>query len=387
MSAKEGNIMSEVQNIKFQLKLKYSIHSFRMKLNIVIFLGLFFSTRLLVAQIDFKPGFIIKTSNDTLYGEIDYRGDLLMSKVCRFKYSDNSIKEYYPNDIQAYKFIEGKYYVSKDINGKKWFLECLIKGMLNIYYMRDNEKDHYYLDKENVKLTEIPYDEGIKYIGYKQVHYKTTKHIGLLNYYTQDAPDFQSKIQSIKTPRHGNLIKLAEEYHNAVCKDEKCIIYEKVLPPITLELIIDLGLISRNYRSKEDIYAEYIRDNRNFYREIGLSFGMPRVNENMFFYIGYGFTEDLIDSSGVQYRDYRIPLIFTYQYPKYKLHPTFGYGFGFKKIGYDFAIINPLCLGLNYDLGKYTLRSNVNLDVLSLFIIPSRFWVSYDVSFGVGYKF
>jgi hypothetical protein len=201
-----------------------------MKTKRLIFFGLLVSTGFLHAQTDYRPGYIINSKGDTLYGEIDYRGDLLMSNICRFKAIDNTINEYSPKDIFAYRFVDSKYYESREINGKMVFLEYLIKGKVNIYYIHDDEGDHYYFDKEDVKLTELPYEKGIKYINNKQVFYETKTHIGILNYYMRDAPEVQSRITSIKEPDHRNLIKLAENYHKAICKGEQCIIYEKKQP-------------------------------------------------------------------------------------------------------------------------------------------------------------
>lgn len=85
--------------------------------------------------------------------------------------------------------------------------------------MRDEFGDHYYLDKGGIKMAEIPYDQGVKDVGNKKVFYESTKHIGFLKFYMSDAPKLQSKIQTIKKPEHQNLINLAEDYHNEVCKD------------------------------------------------------------------------------------------------------------------------------------------------------------------------
>ena len=74
----------------------------------------------------------------------------------------------------------------------------MIKGKINVYYMRDEIGDHYYLDKENVKLIEIPYEEGIKYVDDKQVFYESTRHIGLLNFYMQDAPENPGDFECIE---------------------------------------------------------------------------------------------------------------------------------------------------------------------------------------------
>ncbi|MFW5658286.1 MAG: hypothetical protein ACOCYF_02455, partial [Bacteroidota bacterium] len=77
-----------------------------MKLKGLILFGILLSTGVLHAQTDFRPGYIIQNAGDTVYGEIDYRGDLLMGRLCRFKEADNSIKDYSPYDIAAFRFID-----------------------------------------------------------------------------------------------------------------------------------------------------------------------------------------------------------------------------------------------------------------------------------------
>lgn len=79
-----------------------------MKLNRLILLGLLISTGLLKAQSDFRPGYIIQNSGDTLYGQIDYRGDLLMGSVCKFKGAVDTTQAYAPSDIMAYRFIDSE---------------------------------------------------------------------------------------------------------------------------------------------------------------------------------------------------------------------------------------------------------------------------------------
>ncbi|MDZ7636246.1 MAG: hypothetical protein U5L72_18130 [Bacteroidales bacterium] len=72
------------------------------------------------------------------------------------------------------------------------FLEYLINGKLNIYYYRDEKGEDYYLiGKEGFPLKVIPYlEEMRKTPDGINVLYKSTLHIGLLQYYTDDASDF-----------------------------------------------------------------------------------------------------------------------------------------------------------------------------------------------------
>jgi len=291
-----------------------------MKLNKLFLFVLILTTGMLNAQTDFRSGYIIYSTGDTLYGEIDYRGDLLMNRVCKFRDKESKITDYYPNDITAFRFIDSKYFVSKEINNRKVFLEYLIKGKINIFYMRDDIGDHYYLDKEDVKLTEIPYEEGIKYVDDKQVLYKSTRHIGLLNYYMRDAPELQSRISSIKKPEHQNLMKLAEDYHNTVGEEGKYIIYGKTAPFIKILPELIGGVIK--YSNVEGLNSKY-------YMHTGIigHIWMPRTSEKLYFRTGVLFSQ--LDFDGEKSNFYKIPCQLEYIYSKGIVRPRIAYGLNF----------------------------------------------------------
>src|SRR5690606_8936442 len=75
-----------------------------MNIKKTIILALCLSAHMASAQADFRPGYVIKAPGDTLYGEIDYRGDLLMGSVCRFRNEHKETKDYTPHDIFAFRF-------------------------------------------------------------------------------------------------------------------------------------------------------------------------------------------------------------------------------------------------------------------------------------------
>ena len=156
----------------------------------------------------FKPAYIITRQNDTLFGKIDNRDYLPLSKSCIFLSGEGIKTKYTPDDIRAFRFIDGSFFVAKDIAGEKLFLEFLVKGKINLYYYYDGT-NRYFIEKENEPLTEIG--------GGKST----------LNYYTQDAPELRKKINEIEELNHKNMIALVQDYHNMVCDDEKCIVYVK----------------------------------------------------------------------------------------------------------------------------------------------------------------
>ena len=283
------------------------------------FFILLFMVGIVNAQNDFRPGFIIDIKGDTSVGLIDYRGDILMDRVCKF-IPRGSTQEfiYSPHDIQAYRFFDSKFYVSKEINGQKIFLEFLIKGMINIYFSRDEINSHYYIEKEGLGITELAYEEGEKYHDNAYYDYKSTKHIGILNYYLKDEPSFQAEISTLKTPNHTNLIKLAVDYHHLICKDNACIIYEKKVPFITLNLEANLG-----FAMVQDIVF-YFHKSSYFQPGLLVNICITDVSEKLYFRTGMiGFT---MDSDPTDQLSYKIPLQFEYIFPKGIFRPKFAYG-------------------------------------------------------------
>jgi hypothetical protein len=293
-----------------------------MKLKNLIILGLLLSTGMLNAQTDFRPGYIIKETGDTIFGDIDYRGDLLMGSICRFRVNESEITNYYPNDISAFRFIDSKYYVSREINNKKVFMEYLIKGEVNIYYLRDETGDHYYIDKEDVRLTEIPYEKSIRIVDDKEMLYESTLHMGFLKYYMKEAPELESKIQSIRKPDHRNLIKLAEDYHYAVCDSEECLIYEKKLPFLKVSISPFLGWTK--YKGPDKLVPEF-----GGY----LYLWAPRTSEKVFFKTGLAYNRLTVD--GEVSNIYKIPVHIQYIYRAHWIQPEVSGGFNFFTTQYE----------------------------------------------------
>jgi hypothetical protein len=327
----------------------------------ILFAVFIFATSLF-AQTDFRPGYVIKTEGDTLYGEIDYRGDKLMGHICTFRPNKNGeVSTFAPGEIFGYRFIDSKYFVSKIVGDKNVFLEYLINGKVKIYYLRDDVSDHYFIEKEGEKLMELTYEEGIRRKNDKEYFYKSTKHIGILSYYMQDAPDLIALIQKMPEPEHKNLIQLAEKYHNEVCDGERCIIYEKKLPPIKVNFEVLGGATHIN----SEITAGTFIPNYVLTGGVLAHIWLPRKSENLYLKTGLIFLNSENASSKIDI--YKIPLQLEYLYPKGNIRPR-------ASIGFDFLILEPACsvgvnikitkhlyLSVNYDMNFYSKYSKLNL--------------------------
>lgn len=297
----------------------------KLKILLTLFLTVLFSY--CFGQRDFRSGYVIISKGDTILGKIDYRGDTRMSRICDFQTETGEIRSFTPYDILGYRFTNGKYYVSRKIDENMVFMEYLIKGILDVYYLRDEKGDRYFIQKETEPLTELTYKEEYIVKSGKDYLSKSVKHYGILNYYTQDAPKFEDKIKKIKKPQHKNLISLAESYHNVVCDDENCVIYEKRLPPVKVNFEVTGGIINYNYpRLKNRVFPEF---------GIIASFWLPLANENFYFKTGFlcsSLNYDIVRGNvtvakNVNVNELKIPLRFEYIYPvKYKVRPRASIG-------------------------------------------------------------
>lgn len=336
-----------------------------------------------MAQTDFRSGYIIKSAGDTIYGEVDFRGDMRMGSVCKFRKSDGIVDEYSPKDIIAYRFIEGKYFVSKVVESKSVFLEYLLNGTVSVYYLRDGSGEHYYLEKEGIGLEEIPYEHEIRAEGNKQYDYNSTKHMGLLYVYMQDAPSIQNKIKAIKSPQHNNLIKLAENYHNAVCDGTECVIYEKKQPLLKINPEILGGGYAINF--KENKFDE---SKITYLFNMGLlgHIWLPRASEKLYLKTGIIYSNlNLEDESRTIYK---IPIQIEYVYPSKLISPKLAYG-----INIYSSLFVPQSVsfsgGTNIKLNKLvSLSVTAELDFAPdyLLFIPNEM-LSYGVNAGIYFTF
>ena len=352
-----------------------------MDYKIIAFIVLLCLSNTLSAQTDFRAGYIITNANDTIFGEIDYRGDILMGKLCKFKTNGN-IVDYFPSEIAAYRFTDdGKYFVSKELNGSKIFLQFLMKGQINLYSFRgDDGNTHFFLEKEDMPLSELIYGEDIIVNeGGKLVMCRTKTHIGLLNFYMQDAPGLQPQIESLEKPSHDKLLKLAKNYHYAVCVEgEDCIVFEKKKPLFKLSIDAVIGVI--NYRN----------DDTQLYGGALCNIWLPKTNEKLYFRTGLLYTNACVSEYDNKNAVWKVPLMFEYIYPKSVIRPKAAYGLGlFFADGnlnrYSLGFMGGLNINIDQSL-SFSLEYNIDFDPSGVPLIPGRF-LSQAFLGGINIKF
>ena len=308
--------------------------------------------RLVCAQNEFKDGYIITHSNDTIRGYIDNRGSSSNSKTCIFKKDLNGIATpYKAGEIKAYRYQSSKYYIAKCIeNGTNIdtvFMEYLIKGAVDIYFYRDRILgDHYYAQKGDSKLLELKNDEyEVEINNTKQIK-RSKEYSGILKYMFRETPSLYSRIDEL-TLDHESLIKIASDYHREVCKEGKCIVYEKEKTTSYSEFGILIGINITSITTNNDYTDELLyMKNSHFTTAIYPSLGifvkkrLTFINERSFFQYevclckwGSSTHNELIETlkydNNITFNHTCInnTILFKYDFPAQKWSPTIGVGF------------------------------------------------------------
>ena len=325
-----------------------------------LYLLIFFFPLISNSQKEYKPGVIYITNQDSIKTRIIYGGDKEMSQTCRYMLENNQMF-FSPDQIVGYKFENGRYFISKKIDGKNRFLEYLIKGEINIYYLRQKEGDTYYIQKKGEEIIELEYISCIKDIYdekesfVKTVDYKSTMHIGLLRYIMMDQPSVFNDINEIKVPNHHELIDVAKKYHNKKCNGEDCIIYYKE----DEELFFDIEASSTLL-----YFPEY--EETKMSMGIGVNIWMPKYSENLYMYVGYenmfikGMAKDKYLNLFPEDIDF-IKLNLKY---KANFTPIDYYLKGGLCFYYDVRFFYNIDTGISYNLFE---NLNINLGIVSYF--------------------
>ena len=204
------------------------------KLSIYILI-LLSASEIMHAQSNFKPGYILTNSNDTIYGLIDFKTDATNAMQCKYKAGEDKAETvYYPGDIAGYRFFgEGKYYVTHavTINNEPYtlFLEYLVKGMMNLYYCKIDEQDYYFFERdgEMTEITKKP--DSVVDMGTMRI-VTDTKYKNFISYYFRDYPFLINNAEKIDFNQK-SFIDIAKRYHDATCTTgESCIVFQNEHP-------------------------------------------------------------------------------------------------------------------------------------------------------------
>jgi hypothetical protein len=187
----------------------------------------------------FKPGYVVTNRNDTIRGLVSLQTKSDYSKMCSYMDSEKKEKKIYtPEEISSYCIENKMLFQSKEIEINKVktrvFLEYLVNGIADLYYLYQPDGDIYFITKDTVliPLTNRPKSVTVNedVIGMrpdiKTYEGESNQYKGVLRYLFQDSPEVVKEIEGTAF-NHKSLIKITKNYHNSISKDKKCIVYSK----------------------------------------------------------------------------------------------------------------------------------------------------------------
>lgn len=307
------------------------------------------------SQSNFKIGYIITNSNDTVVGLIKNNGKNANSLKCIFIEESKSERiTYFPNDIKAYKFTTGKYYISKTIasrDNEKMFIEFLFDGIKDLYYYSDISGDHYLIENIESDLIELKNEKMIvtavnRQAGISSYYSELTpakyekeskEYIGVLKNLFIDGPATMKKVESISLSQN-SLVDIAQDYHNEVCPDEVCTNYTKRNTKVEFRYGPIAG-ISFSQISYKATGASFNLDFLPQGKSSGITFGAfinmrdPTFSEkfSMQLEMAYNKAKFSSDISYLNLSTLKIPVLFKYTLPFKEIQPSAMIGMAYNR--------------------------------------------------------
>lgn len=295
------------------------------------------------SQANFRKAHLITNTGDTLTGFIDYREGSKNFKTCEFKKSiEGESVNYNPNQIKGYRFVNDKYFESREIKidddeVENVFLEVLVKGKVSLYkYM-----SKYYVGKDSL-FYQLKNEQKEVEIEGRQLVKNTNEHIGILSYLLSDCMGLQSNIKGVRIDEK-QLTKLIEKYNK--CTGEPTITFKAKKPWFKATVGVGAGGVLSSIKFSPSIQgAEYLTsDFKNDYSLIvGSNFELssPRLNERIAFYVGAYYLNSKYVSFNVQelssytvrndvvinLKQLKVPFGFRYTLPEKNITPYFSLG-------------------------------------------------------------
>ncbi|MFO7656517.1 MAG: hypothetical protein R6W78_05570 [Bacteroidales bacterium] len=316
----------------------------------------------ILSQDFFYEGSIVTLNKDTVYGKIKDLGLKKNSLLCTFNpVNSNVIVEYQPGEIISY-FVNKKYYVSKTIKINNYdtmlFAEYLVDGTLDLFNVQIEKTTYYLIEDDNGTQSLVNInknaisnqDDAIKANLQRSIDRGTIK-LAMKNY-----PPILEQIDNVLLEDRKSVVRLMTNYHNAICKNEKCIDYTKKDIKPDVYLGFTLGITKSFLSFLNDDRFIYLSDanmksTSSFLYGINLSFGVPAISER--FFLDFIF-EKWKESFTYRYNiEYDAISNFKYNSNAYSLH--FNYLLIQKKINFS-PYVGMSIIGMN------KLRENTHIE-------------------------
>jgi hypothetical protein len=300
------------------------------------------------AQNEKFSGYYVDNKLDTTFGYLIMNAFETNAKYAEFSATiEAKYQKYFPNDIKEYRFNKGKYYISKEISyeGKKQqcFLEYILKGKLNLYFLYKDGVEHYFLQKENDTLVQLKnemiyydWDENKKaYVVSAsktvQKYRMSEEYKGTMKYLLKEFPSLRNEIDKTNLT-HKSLTKIAKKYHQLTCDNEECIVFEKQKKRKVF-IGISTGLSKIAVYNFFDKQSPGFKDNNGISYGVNVEFQTLALSNNLYFVSGLYYANYAMNDKYPENRHYSfntgqiyLPLQFKYYWQFNRIWPFLGIG-------------------------------------------------------------
>lgn len=185
------------------------------------------------AQTNPKPGFIITNHGDTIRGNIDFRTNERMAKLCEFWANGaNEGKTYKPGDIEAFRFDDGgKFFVTRRLNvtgePELYFAEFMVQGMMNLYCIAYDSKEYFFFEREDGEMALLTNRLSVRDAKDEMENLQEKREqYGKVKLLLKDSWKAVEDMNQQELTRK-NLVDIVRDYHHDVCTDgSTCMVYE-----------------------------------------------------------------------------------------------------------------------------------------------------------------
>lgn len=290
------------------------------------------------SQADFRKGYIITLTKDSLQGWVNYKEGVIAFETCLFKKSKNAdIVSYTPSDIRGYGFYNNKYFESRGTTQatqgvSREFVEVLVDGAVSLYKGRE----FYFVDKHDSTLLPLTNEKIKVEVNGKKMIARSNQHVSTLNMLMSDCNKLKKKIQKTQLYQR-NLTQLVEAYNS--CVGSPYITYKGNKPWFKSTIGLASGI---NYSAITFDGGDNVEFEKSISPMVGLTFTLssPRLSERFAFhgdflhlnsaYYLYNTTQQpgysQIDYVTIELQQLKIPISIQYTFPERKFTPFMRFG-------------------------------------------------------------
>jgi hypothetical protein len=283
----------------------------------------------LFGQIDFVSANIIMLQGDTVSGWIDIATEARHEKILFKKEENSPVREYTPEEIRAYNLGSGAFYVSRSVSmdggqARLNFLEFLVDGVVDLYFCRTRNGDHYFVGGDNGTLTDLTSEEKKVIRDGKTYIHRSTIYKGKLRSVLTNSKKTERKIDMVEFDRQ-SLVRLIKSYHEDVSKREPCKIYgSKKKLGVQIAPVFEYGISNLLVVFNDPVYSR--TDYAGVAFAAGLSANFPIVASGKISAVvnllgGKVDFKTPPDENNYDYTTLRGDALIQYTYPKGKFQP------------------------------------------------------------------